>query len=159
MPWYVAWAPTPWNSRLGGIYSLTHNYRCWTEAASFVDGRTGQSGANRTCTVHCPMPCHVSRPLESIAVGHWIRALPKLSNAHQTVRCYIPRALVVDLSAQTVRCTPDMLLFIVRCTTSALADCPLHWFLRCFFGLHLFLSLGLLCFFYVFFWGVASSVP
>jgi hypothetical protein len=89
-------------------------------------------------TVQCPR--HVSRPLASVAVNRWIRPLPRLSSAHRTVRCYNPRAPGVGLSAQTVRvshqtvwCTPNMLLFIVWCTTGVLAVCPLHGFLRCLF--------------------------
>jgi hypothetical protein len=35
MPWYVAWSPTPLNGRLGGIYSLPHNYSHWIEEAAF----------------------------------------------------------------------------------------------------------------------------
>jgi hypothetical protein len=69
-----------------------------------VDGRTGQSGAHRTSTVHCPVPYHVSRPLGSVAIGRWIRQLPRLSDAHRTVWCYSPRAPIVGLSAQTGRC-------------------------------------------------------
>jgi hypothetical protein len=72
-----------------------------------VDGCTGQSGAHRTIIVHCPVPCHVSRPLGSIAVDRWIRPLPRLSGAHWTVRCYNPRVPGVGLSAQTARCQPD----------------------------------------------------
>jgi hypothetical protein len=37
-----------------------------------VDGRTGQSIAHWTGTVYCSVPCHVSRPLGSIAVDRWI---------------------------------------------------------------------------------------
>jgi hypothetical protein len=42
-------------------------------------------------------------------------------------------------------------LFTVQYTTSALADCTLHRFPCCFLGLLLFLSIGLVHFFYVFF--------
>jgi hypothetical protein len=87
-----------------------------------------------------------SRPLDP-TVTRTVRCTP-------IVWCYSPRApgcepLYADclVSHQTVRCTRDMLLFTVRCATSVLADCPLHGFLRCFLGLLLFLSLGLLCFF------------
>jgi hypothetical protein len=66
--------------------------------------------------IHCSLSgaCHVSRPLESVAVDRWIQPLPRLSGAHRIVRCYSPRAPVVGLSAQivrmshqTVQCTPD----------------------------------------------------
>jgi hypothetical protein len=56
----------------------------------------------------------------------------------------------------TIRPFPDssvhtgQVLFTVRCTTSALCDYQLHGFLHYFFGLLLFLSLGLLRMFYVF---------
>jgi hypothetical protein len=69
-----------------------------------VDGRTGQSGAHRTCTVHHPVPCHVSQSFGFVEVDRWIQPLPRLSVAHRTVRCYSPRAPVVGLSAQTIRC-------------------------------------------------------
>jgi hypothetical protein len=98
-----------------------------------VDGCTGQSGAHRTIIVHCPVPCHVSRPLGSIAVDRWIRPLPRLSGA-TTRECPVWASLrKLPGVNRTVRCTPDRLLFTVGCTTSALADCPLHSFLRCFF--------------------------
>jgi hypothetical protein len=100
-----------------------------------VDGRIGQSGAHRIRTVHCPVPCHVSRSLRSVAIDHWIRPLSRLSDAHRTVWCYNLRAPVVVHSTQTAWCTPDMLLFTVWCATSALDDCPLHGFLRNFLGL------------------------
>jgi hypothetical protein len=44
-----------------------------------IDGRTGQSGAHRANTVHCPVLCHVSRPLGSVAVDCWMRPLPDSS--------------------------------------------------------------------------------
>jgi hypothetical protein len=75
----------------GGIYSLPHNYSRWTEAAAFY------RRAHRTSTIHCPVPCHVCRPLGSVAVDRWIRPLSRLSGAHQTVWCYSPRAPIVGL--------------------------------------------------------------
>jgi hypothetical protein len=143
-----------------GVFKASpYNYSRWKEVAAFC------RRAHRTCTVHCVVPCHVSRPLESVVDDYWIQPLPKLSSWHRTVRCYSPRVPFGLLCAEspvshrTVWCTLDRLLFSVRCATSALADCPLHGFPRCFLGLLLFLSLGLLSSFYVFFWGVASSVP
>jgi hypothetical protein len=57
----------------------------------------------------------------------------------QTARCPTEQS-VVGLSAQTARCPTRQssvhrtcYCSTVRCTTSALADCPLHGFLRCFF--------------------------
>jgi hypothetical protein len=123
-----------------------------------IDRRTGQSGAHRTCTVHCPMPWPRQLTVGVCSSRSLDPTVTRLSGAHWTVRCYSPRAhgcrpLCVDcsLSHRTVRCTMDRLLFTVRCITSALPDCPLYGFLRCFFGLVLILSLGLLCIFYVFF--------
>jgi hypothetical protein len=52
-----------------GIFIAPHNYSRWTEAAAFC------RRAHRTRTVHCPVPYHVSRPLGSVAVDHWIRSL------------------------------------------------------------------------------------
>jgi hypothetical protein len=79
--------------------------------------------------------CLPRQPTVGVCSSHrWIRPLPRLSGAHQTVRCYNPRAPIVGLSAQTVRvshrtvrCTLDRVLFTVRCTTCALADCPSSW--------------------------------
>jgi hypothetical protein len=118
MPWYVAWAPTPWNGRLGGIYSLPHNYSRWTKAVAFY--RRVHRTVRRTPenTVHCPVPCHVSGPLGSVVVDRWIWPLPRLSSAHQTVWCYNLRApgcgplyadcLVSHWSIHwTVWCIPD----------------------------------------------------
>jgi hypothetical protein len=164
MPWYVAWAPTPWNGRLGVFIASTHNYSRWIESNNFL--RTGQSGAHRTSTVHCPVPCHASRPLGSVAVDRWIRPLPRLSGAHRIARCYNPRAPVVGLSAQTARC-PTRQSGAHRtgyCLVSGAP--PVRWLTAHFmdffvvsFGLLFLLSLGLLHIIYVFFWGVASSVP
>jgi hypothetical protein len=85
--------------------------------------------------IHCSLSdaCHVSRSLGSVAVDRWIQPLPRLSDAHRTVWCYRLRVPIVGLSAQTVRvshrtirCTPNMVLFTVRCATRALTDCPLR---------------------------------
>jgi hypothetical protein len=154
MHWYVAWAPTPWNGRLGVFIASPTIIAVRQKQQLSVDGRTGQSGALAT-----------SADCWGLAVDRWIRPLPRLSGAHQTIWCYSPRApcsgpLYADypMSHQTVWCTPNRVLFTVRCATRALADYPLHGFLRCFLGLVLFLSLGLLGSLYVFFWDVASLV-
>jgi hypothetical protein len=34
MPWYVAWAPTPWNDRLGCIYSPQHKTSRWRKVVA-----------------------------------------------------------------------------------------------------------------------------
>jgi hypothetical protein len=69
MPLYVAWAPTPWNGRLGCIYSPQHKTSRWRKAVAFcgtpdslVVG-TGQSDAPVQCplaigSVRWPLGCH-----------------------------------------------------------------------------------------------------
>jgi hypothetical protein len=84
---------------------------------------TGQSGARRTC----PMPW----PRQPIVDVCSSRSLD-LTVAH-TVRCYsleIPclRALCADSLVHT-----RQVLFNIWCATRALADCPRHGFLHCFF--------------------------
>jgi hypothetical protein len=97
---------------------------------------------------------HVSRPLAPVAVDRWIRPLSSarwhtgLSGAHRTVRCYSQRAPVCGLSAQTVRCA----------TRRWLAALILDFFAD-FFGLLCSWVLDSYVTFYVFFWGVASSLP
>jgi hypothetical protein len=105
---------------------------------------------------------HVSRPLAPIAVNRWIRPLPYAhlhtgqSSAHRTVRCYSQRAPVRGLSAQTVRCTPDT---NVRCATRRWLTALILDFFADFFGLLCSWVLDSYASFYVFFWGVASSLP
>jgi hypothetical protein len=106
-----------------------------------VDGHTGQAWF----TVWCPS--HVSQPLGSATVDCWIRPLLDYPVHTGQSGATARGRLVAVPSAQTVRCTPDMLLFTVRCATSAPADYPLNGFFRCFLGLLLFLSLGRLRFF------------
>jgi hypothetical protein len=55
MTWNVAWAPTPWNGRLGCIYSPQHKTSHWRKAVAFcgtldslvgsLDGLVPLSGA------------------------------------------------------------------------------------------------------------------
>jgi hypothetical protein len=110
MPWYVAWAPTHWNGQLGVFTAFPHNYSHWTEAAAFC------RRAHRKSTVHCPVPCHVSRPLGSIAVNRWIRLLLRQSGAHWTVRCYSPMA---------PHCGPLYADYLVH-TEHVNVHCPVH---------------------------------
>jgi hypothetical protein len=56
MPWYVAWAPTPPNGWLGVFIAFPSNIDVGQKVVVSVDGRTGQSGAHRTCIVHWPVP-------------------------------------------------------------------------------------------------------
>jgi hypothetical protein len=54
---------------LGGIYNLPTTSSRWLISAG--DGRTGQSGAPLTVTVHCPVCATSAQPLEFGAVDHW----------------------------------------------------------------------------------------
>jgi hypothetical protein len=45
MPWYVAWALTPWNGQFGCIYRPQHNSSRWRKGAALR--------CNRQCIVHC----------------------------------------------------------------------------------------------------------
>jgi hypothetical protein len=97
----------------GGIYRRQpHFYPFERKHQLSIDGRTRQSNAHQTG--HCSLSgtYHVRRPLGSVAVNHWIRLLPRLSGAHQTVWCYSPRVPVCGPSAQTVRLSHGT----VRCT-------------------------------------------
>jgi hypothetical protein len=150
----------------GGIYSLPPTIVAVGQKQQLsVDGRTGQSGAHRTSTIHCLVPWPRQLTIRVCSSRSLDLTVARLSSAHQTVWCYSRRAprcgpLCTDCQVphRTVSCTPNKLMFTVWCATSALADCPLHGFLYCFLGLLLFLSLVLLSSFYVLFWGVASSV-
>jgi hypothetical protein len=76
MSWYVAWAPTPWNGRLGVFIASPTIIAVGQKQQLSVDVRTGQSSAHRTCTVHCRCPGHVSRSLWSVVVDHWSNHYP-----------------------------------------------------------------------------------
>jgi hypothetical protein len=113
-----------------------------------IVGCTGQYGAPPDS--HCAVSgaCHVSRPLAPVAVDRWIRPLPSVRCTpdspvlHRTDRCYSQRAPVCGLSTQTVRCTPDS---AIRCATRRWLTARSLGFFADFFGLLLFLSIGLLC--------------
>jgi hypothetical protein len=144
----------------GGIYSLPHTSSCWTESSSFLSTGT---------------PNSLVRTEHTLFIVRWLPRQPTVGicssrpldpTVTQTIRC-TPDSSVLE--PESARCgplfadcpgiPPDRVLFTIWCATRALADCPLHGFLRWFFGLLLFLILGLLSSFYVFIWGVASSVP
>jgi hypothetical protein len=76
-----------------------------------------------------------SRPLDP--------TIARLFGAHRTVRCHSSRAPVVGLSAHTVRLSH----WTVRYATKRWLTALLLDFFADSFGLLLFLSLGLLCFF------------
>ena len=129
----------------------------WTESSSFLS-----SGApDRHCAVSGAR--HVSRPLAPVAVDRWIRPLPSArwhtgqSGAHRTVRCTPDSPVLQPESAclcplcadcpvphRTVRCTPDT---NVRCATRRWLTARFLDSFADFFGLLLFLSIGLLCIF------------
>jgi hypothetical protein len=120
----------------GVFIASPHNCRHSIEAVAFSRRahQTARCTLNKQCSLSGALP---RQPIVGVCSSHhWIRQLPRLSSAHRTVRCCSPRApgsgpLYADcpVSHQTVRCTTDRLLLTVRCTTSALADCPLHGFL------------------------------
>jgi hypothetical protein len=69
MPWYVSWAPTPWNGRLGCIYSPQHKSSRWRKvvlsaAHQTVWWSTGQ------CIVHCPVRLAVGLTLQPTVGTH-----------------------------------------------------------------------------------------
>jgi hypothetical protein len=125
----------------GVFIAFPHNYSRWTEAVAFCQR------AHRTSTIQCPVLCHVSRQLWSVAVDRWIWLLPDcpmyIGQSDATAWEHPLWASLHRLPGVP----PDRLRFTVRCTTSALVDCPLHGFLCWFLGLLLFLGLGLLHFF------------
>jgi hypothetical protein len=140
MPWYVAWAPTHWNGRLGVFIASPTIIAIGQKQQLSVDGRTRQYSAHRPSTIHCSVPCHINRPLGSVSVDRWIRLLFRQSGAHRTVRCYSPRAPVVGLSMQTVlvshrtvRCTPDKHCSLSGAPLVCWLTTHLMDFLCCFF--------------------------
>jgi hypothetical protein len=56
MPWYILWAPAPLNGRLGVFIASPTIVDVGQKQQLSVNERTGQSGAHRTSTVHCPVP-------------------------------------------------------------------------------------------------------
>jgi hypothetical protein len=104
MHWYVSWAPTHGNGRLGCIYSSQHKSRRWRKDAAFC-GHIGQ----RT------VPCHVRLAVtlsEQVTVGaagfHTGRSggLPSECHLELAVGAEVPSA--PDSPAcghRTVRCS------------------------------------------------------
>jgi hypothetical protein len=151
--------PPPWNGRLWVFIASPTIIVVGQKQQFSVDGRIGQFGAHRTSTVRCPVPWPCQPTVGVCSSRPLGPTVARLSGA-AAWGCMSagPSAQTVRVSHRIVRSTPDMVLFTVQCATRALADCPLYGFLRWFFGLLLFLILGLLSSFYVFIWGVASSV-
>jgi hypothetical protein len=109
MPWYVAWAPTPPNARLG-VFIAPHNYSRWTEEEPFCQW------VHRTvrCTpdVHCSLSSALAMSTDRWGLQQLTARsiVARLSGAHRIVRCYNPRAPVVGLFAQTTGVPPDSLV-------------------------------------------------
>jgi hypothetical protein len=165
MPWYVAWAPTPLNGRLGGIYSLPPNYSRWTESCCFC------RRARRTVRCTPDMHCSLSGALATSS-DHWgLQQSTVGSDRCQIVRCTPDSPvhtgqssatargrLVTGPSAQTARCSTGQ-SGAHRTGYCSLSGAPpecwltVHFmdFFVVSFGLLFLLSLGLLHIFYVFF--------
>jgi hypothetical protein len=119
MPWYVAWAPTPWNGRLGGIYRPQHNSSSWRKVAALCgtpdspmgtpDSPVPLSGVPSHWIWHCrwPLALQAFTPdspyvtLDSLvaslhqchmelAVGLLFLGPPDSPVHHRTVRCAQP---------------------------------------------------------------------
>jgi hypothetical protein len=58
MPWYVAWAPTPWNPGWGGIYRPQHKTSHWRKVTALC-GTPDSPVVHRT--VRCPLSTTRSR--------------------------------------------------------------------------------------------------
>jgi hypothetical protein len=120
-----------------------------------VVGCTGQSSAPLDSHYAVSGARHVSRPLAPVAVNHWIQPLPsvrcRLSGAppdrpvlQPESACLWPLCADCPVLHRTVRCTPDS---AVRCATRRWLTARFLGFFTDFFGLLLFLSIGLLCIF------------
>jgi hypothetical protein len=110
MPWYVSWAPTHGNGRLGCIYSLQHKSSRWRKVAAFC-GHTGQH------TVPCPVRLAVTLS-EQVIVGAacfhtgqsrlhtgQFGALPSECHLELAVRADVPGSLDSPACGhRTVRC-------------------------------------------------------
>jgi hypothetical protein len=116
---------------------------------------TGQPLCSVRYTPHQPtVGAYSSRPLDltvAVCPVHIGQSGADCPVHHRTDRCYSPRAPVYGLSAQTVRlshrtvrCTPDI---TVRCATRRWLTTRFLDSFADFFGLLLFLSIGLLCIF------------
>jgi hypothetical protein len=91
MPWYVSWAPTLGNGRLGCIYSPQHKYSRWRKAAAFC-GTPNNPVVHRTVrwctgqrTVAYPMRLAVALS-EQVTVGAAGFPHRTVRSSHQIVR-------------------------------------------------------------------------
>jgi hypothetical protein len=126
IPWYVAWAPTLENGRLGWyLLPPIPKLAVGQKAAAFcrrvhrtVRCTTGQPLCSVRCTPRQPtVGACSSRPLDptvAICPVHTGQSGADCPVHHRTDRCYSLRAPVCGLSAQTVRlshrtvrCAPD----------------------------------------------------
>jgi hypothetical protein len=134
----------------------------WTESSSFLSSircTTGQPLCSVRCTPRQPTVGACSSrmldPTVAVCLVHTGQSGADCPVPHRTDRCYSQRAPVCGLSAQTVRCPTGQSGRIVRCTPDSAVRCATkRWltarlldFFADFFGLLLFLSIGLLCIF------------
>jgi hypothetical protein len=138
----------------GGIYSLQPpNYPLDRKQQLSIVGCTGQSGAPPDRHRALSGARHVSRPLVLVAVDRWIRLLPTVWCTPDSPVLQPEGAFLWPLCADCSVVPPDspvrtgQVLFTVRCTTRRWLTALFSGFFTDFFGLLLFLSLGLLCIF------------
>jgi hypothetical protein len=84
MPWYVSWAPTPPNGRLGVFITSPHTSIRWTESSSFLSTGTSDSLVRTGHTMFI-VRCLPHQPTIGVGIGR-------------------PLDPIVTL---TIRCTPD----------------------------------------------------
>jgi hypothetical protein len=89
MPWYVSWAPTTPNGRLGGIYNLPHTSSHWTKSNNSLSMGAPDSPVQPLFPVRC----------SAMSVDRWIRLLPPFSHlAHRTVQCDLMTVGLADVA-------------------------------------------------------------
>jgi hypothetical protein len=149
---YVAWAPTPSNGQLGGVYIGSNSKLANWRKADATLWHTGQS-SGRHWTVRFPVWCSTSRWID-----HCRWPLPRVSLAldslvsNRTVWCL--SSIVPSWTSRWTNvpwCTGQSgaLSCTVRRWLHFLHVLDFAWYLLIFtYGLH-----------NVFFWGVASSMP
>jgi hypothetical protein len=136
---------------LSGAYHVSQPLGCSSRALDPTATQTVR------CTPDSPVPWPRQSTVEVCGSRPLDPTVARLSGAHQTVRCHSLRVLVVGLSAQTVRCPTGQSGAHQTCDCSLSGAPPVRWLTTLFldffansFGLLLFLSLGLLCFFLCF---------
>jgi hypothetical protein len=145
MPWYVAWAPTPWNGRLGGIYRpQPHFLAVEQKAAAFYRQahRTVRCALDRALfTVWC-LP---RQPTVGVCSNRLLDPIVRYCSS----RAPVYGALCADYPVVPPESPvhTGQVLCTVRCATRRWLTALFLDFFADSFGLLLFLSLGLLCFF------------